>query len=196
MTLKKTLAVTAITALSLCAVTGSASAALAPLPPNDVVNTFPVPGDLKINKLGTDAVGSDTYANRNREFLDVKNTGVAAVNITNYRSEDAWAYGDNSFSQCNTFKVKITNVDPSMVSGGVVNLDAGHTLRIYTGAGTPAVLGTTHFVYIDSPTTCGASGQYITNAADDLYFRDGTPAHNVVAHVRFNRLGGYEVDFS
>lgn len=191
MSLKKTLAVFAATvgALGVTATSASASA-----PPNDVVQNFTPASTMPINKLGTDAMGSDTFANRNREFVDIKNTAAVPAVITDYRTEDAWAFGDNSPSPCNTFKVSTTNVDASMVAGPVVTLPAGHTLRVYTGAGVPAVAGTFHFAYMNSPVGCGASGHYITNAADDLYWRDGTAAHTVVSHVRFNRLGGYKVD--
>lgn len=197
MSLKKSLALASVTALVLGALATSANATSAAAPPNDIVQTFPIAGsDLRINKLGTDAMGADSFANRNREFIDIKNVGAAAINIANYRTEDAWAFGDNSLNSCNTFKVKTSNVDASMVSGTEVNLQSGHTLRVHTGAGTPAAgPGNFHFVYMNSPVACGANGHYITNGADDLYFRDGTSPFDVVAHVRFNRLGSYKVDF-
>lgn len=107
------------------------------------------PNAVKIVQLGTDAMGSDTFANRNREFVDIKNTGGSPVDIAGWRTEDAWAFGDNSHSLCNTFVVKTTNVNAALVSGSAVNLPAGATLRVYTGAGTPGAHGTWFTAYMN-----------------------------------------------
>ena len=161
----------------------------------DVIQTFPTTGVVKIDGQGTDAMGADTFLNRNREFIDLHNTSPTEdVNITGWRTEDAWAFGDNSLSSCNTFKFSTANTNGLAVGSDVI-LPAGHTVRVYTGSGVPSTSGTFHRSFQNSPDHCGAHGHYWTNNADDAYLRDNAPDHNVVAHVRYNRLGGYEVEY-
>jgi hypothetical protein len=122
--------------------------------------------DLELGEeQGYNAVGPDRGWNRNSEWVDIHNTSqTAAVNVKGLVLEDAWRHGQPaSYSgPCNRYEVTTIPV----TGGNAEELPAGHTLRIYVGAGEPKVFGTDgrmHAVYMNSPTSCGYNGQFFNN---------------------------------
>jgi hypothetical protein len=205
MSLKKTLTVAAASLFTVGALALSANASSAVIP-DDVANV--VVGSMTVNGFavgdaGTDAMGADVFANRNREWLTVKNLTGRVMTITGWATVDAWAKGDTSDSSCNTFVFSTDNVSGGLASGGDVKLPAFASVRVYTGEGSPsdATASEPYKVYMNSNVACGANGHYITNNGDDLYLvrpdgSDSGSAEDVVAHSKFARLGGYEVKFN
>lgn len=137
------------------------------------------PGQLKITKISMDAVGADSWWNRNAEYIEITNVGDEPLNITSLKTEDGWAHGTNdSDSLCNTLTLTASNTDSSLHVDGQLVLPAGNVLRVYTGAGTPNSNGTLHTAYMNngvSPRSgCGYRGHYLTNNADTVYVTVGT----------------------
>lgn len=119
---------------------------------------------LDIGTIGYNAYGADTAANRNAEYVDVKNVSAAPVNVAGLLVQDAWARGNNRVERCNTFKLAAGALP--VVAGGTADmLPAGDTLRVYMGAGTPSVRDGVHRVYRDMPTRCGYTGHVLNNGA-------------------------------
>jgi hypothetical protein len=139
-----------------------------------------VPG-LAITQVGYNAYGSDTIYNRNQEFVDVKNVSSPAVdvNVAGLVVADQWAKsheGDND-RNCNTLKVTslagiVTGAD------GSVMLPAGHTVRVYSGRGVPAVSagGSVHTLFMNS--RCGYHGHIWGNGGDTAWITKGSDSES------------------
>ena len=119
---------------------------------------------LDIGAIGYNAYGADTAANRNAEYVDVKNVSAVPVNVAGLLVQDAWARGNNRTERCNTFKLAAGAL-PVVAGGAADMLPAGDTLRVYMGAGTPSVRDGVHRVYRDMPTRCGYNGHVLNNGA-------------------------------
>ena len=119
-----------------------------------------VPG-LQIGAIGYNARGADTWFNRNKEYVDIKNISSDVMNLNGLVIEDNWAHTDTSDSKCNTYTV------------GNVVLNPNETLRVYIGNGTPAVSGTYHYVYVGSKPGCGYRGHIINNLGDTIWISKG-----------------------
>ena len=134
---------------------------------------------LSITQVGYNAYGADTIFNRNQEFVDVKNVGDASVNVAGLVVADQWAKsheGDND-RNCNTLKV--TSL-PGVVTGAdsSVMLPAGHTVRVYSGRGVPAVSagGSVHTLFMNSH--CGYHGHIWGNGGDTAWITLGANAES------------------
>lgn len=128
-------------------------------------NTMDVP-NLSLGRTGVNAIGVDNWWNRNKEYQDVVNTGSVAVDVKDLVLVDSWGKLNNADGVgCNAYKV--TSVPGGVGSDGTGTgtfLPAGHTLRIYVGAGTPAFDGgTKHYVYMNSNKVCGQDGHFLNN---------------------------------
>jgi hypothetical protein len=125
---------------------------------------------LSISQVGYNAVGADSVWNRNAEYVDIT-AGAAAVNVKNLVVSDSWAKakGDDNDHNCNTFTINSLPGVPAGPAGEVV-LPAGHTARVYVGAGTPKVFGNGgrfHAVYMNS--RCGYHGHIFNNSGDTVW---------------------------
>lgn len=143
--------------------------------------------NLSITQVGYNAIGADTYLNRNKEFVDVTNTTAGTVNVAGLDLTDTWSHnkGDN-FEGCNTFTVPAGLVD--------TNLDQGEILRIYMGDGTNTVSadGKYHIFYARSPESCGYHGHILNNMGDVVWIKLGTPVA-VQKFRKYNFETGYTV---
>lgn len=119
---------------------------------------------LEIGAIGYNAYGADTAANRNAEYVDVKNVSAAPVNVAGLLVQDSWARGNNRVDRCNTYKLAAGAL-PVIAGGTADMLPAGDTLRVYMGAGTPSVRDGVHRVYRDMPARCGYNGHVLNNSA-------------------------------
>ena len=139
-----------------------------------------VPG-LAITQVGYNAYGSDTIYNRNQEFVDVKNVSSPAVdvNVAGLVVADQWAksHVDDNDRGCNTLKVTAL---PGVTTGadGSVMLAAGHTVRVYSGRGVPAVSagGNVHALYMNS--LCGYHGHIWGNGGDTAWITLGADSES------------------
>ncbi|MEU6710021.1 lamin tail domain-containing protein [Nonomuraea sp. NPDC046802] len=146
--------------------------------------------DLSITRIGYNANGVDTWFNRNKEYVDVTNTGAAAVDVKGLVVEDAWAHanGDDNPRKCNTWTVNsLPGVDEV---DGKLMLQAGHTVRVYNGSGSPAVSGEGgrfHLVYANSK--CGYRGHVYNNGGDTIWISKGGASESVT----YNFDNGYYI---
>lgn len=161
--LKRILAAIAVALIAVGTVGPSTASAAAP-----AFTAGSVAADLTSLELGDEqgynAVGPDRPWNENSEWVDVTNTDQAPVNVKGLVLEDAWRHGQPASytGPCNRYQVATIPV----AGGSVEELPAGHTLRIYTGAGEPKVFGDggkMHAVYMNSPTSCGYNGHFWNN---------------------------------
>jgi hypothetical protein len=126
--------------------------------------------ELQIGTIGYNAVGTDTYANRNKEFVDVK--AVAAFDVKDLVVSDSWGRVNNPDGVgCNAYK--IVNNLPGKAD---TVLPAGHTLRVYVGAGTPSFddVRDRYNVFMNSNDDCGSHGQFFDNLGDRAFIAKGT----------------------
>ena len=125
-----------------------------------------VPG-LAIGTIRYNPPGPDTPDKRNFESVDVVNVGREPVDVKDLRVEDSWAHanpGRAASTGCNHYTV--TGL-PGVVPGadGAVMLAPRHTIRVYMGAGTPALDGHTYKLFADSKPQCGYNGGFLNNSA-------------------------------
>lgn len=171
---------TAVATLALTLGFASAPASAADLP------------SLEISQVGYNAVGADSAWNRNSEYVDVTNTSEsAAVDVKGLVVADSWAHrrGDDNDNNCNTWKIDAL---PAAGPGdaGTLMLPAKHTIRVYTGAGTPKAFGENgrfHAVYMNS--RCGYHGHYLNNGGDTVWISRGTDSESFT----YDFDGGYYI---
>jgi hypothetical protein len=122
--------------------------------------------DLAFGKVGYNAPGNDVYDNRNKEYVDIKNTSLTSpVSVKGLKIQDSWAKARPDYTRkCNNFTVD------TLVSG-ITELPVGYTLRVYTGSGTPAVNTTWkyYYLYMDMPNYCGWNGHIYGNMEEIIW---------------------------
>ncbi|NUP23998.1 MAG: hypothetical protein HOZ81_49685 [Streptomyces sp.] len=128
-----------------------------------------VPGDvLRIVEVGTDAMGADTYANRNREFVKVQNVSTAAVDVAGVLVEDNWAHAKTvagDAHSCNTYKIVDLPGSPTTM------LAPGEYVTVYNGTrwGGNRKVGNEYQLFANSDADCGTAGQFYNNDADTAW---------------------------
>ena len=131
---------------------------------------------LKVTRVGYNAVGADTYMNRNSEYVDI--TASVTTDVKDLIVTDSWGHVNNADGVgCNAYKV-------TTLPGGVGSTDgtgtgtfllANHTLRVYVGYGRPAASDSYHYLYMNSDyRQCGYNGHFINNMGDTLWITKGT----------------------
>lgn len=175
------------------------------LPSNASVFAAP-PSGLEITRVGTDAMGADTFDNRNREFVRFKNDSAVAVDLTNVYTEDNWSHGNVFAHTCNKYKFSGVGLpdgpDGDDTPDGFT-LQAGMFVTVYNGsrdagnyydsASTPP----TYKMYANSDTDCGTFGHYFNNNNDRVWLMydatgDGVPPANL-SFRDWDWNGGYTV---
>ncbi|RSN12792.1 hypothetical protein DMB42_11480 [Nonomuraea sp. WAC 01424] len=151
-----------------------------------------VPGDvLRIVEVGTDAMGADTYANRNREFVRFQNVSGSPVDVAGVLVEDNWAHAktlSGAAHSCNTYKV----VD--LPDNGTTTIANGEYVTVYNGTrvgGDRKVNGNEYQLFANSDADCGTAGQFYNNDADTAWVTksDGT----AYSSKSWDWNGGYTV---
>jgi hypothetical protein len=168
-------------ALALSGVPASASAAA---PPDS--------DDLAIVEVGTDAMGADSYSNRNREFVKFRNVSSASVDVKDVLIEDNWAHAKTKAEAahtCNTHKI----VDLPDNTG--TEIAPGEYVTVFNGSrwggNRKLVSGSVveYQLFANSDRDCGTEGQYFNNNNDAVYV---TTAKGVVlATFAWDHNGGY-----
>lgn len=118
---------------------------------------------LQIGVIGYNAYGPDTAANRNQEFVDLKNVSNADVDLNGLLIQDAWARGNGRIRGCNVVRFGADAL-PAADGGTTSLLPAGKTVRVHMGAGKASIdrWGVYH-VYRDMPVRCGYNGHVLNN---------------------------------
>lgn len=152
--------------------------------------------DVKITLLGTDAIYSDNWRNRNQEFIQFTNKGDTSVDVLNWKTRDGYSHA-NQKSKCNTVTLTADNTDLKVVDGKLL-LPPKHHVRVYTGYRPGGATTFTHngevyhAVYmnhgIGATKGCGYKGHYLTNGEDTVYVVDAQNK-NVDQHHYNNRAG-------
>ncbi|TYB69758.1 lamin tail domain-containing protein [Nonomuraea sp. PA05] len=174
-------------ALLFAAVVAAAGLAGSPASASSSALDLPV-GALTIVEVGTDAMGSDTFANRNREFVTFKVTGGGPVDIDGLVVQDNWSKNNGSPHTCN--KYVITGLPGQ---GSAALLAAGETVTVYNGSrwGGNYKDGSAYRLYAKSDVDCGASGHFLNNDADSVWLTSGATQ---VASKSWDWNGGYTVN--
>lgn len=178
---KLILAMGAIVALMLGGLAPSAASAAA---------SAPAAGDLRIVRVGTDAMGADSFANRNREYVSFKNTTSGPVDVANVLVEDNWAHGRTVAGRshsCNTYKIA------DLPDNSTTEIASGESVTVFNGArdGGDYKVGTEYRLYANSDVDCGTFGQFYDNNLDAVWvtLSNGTP----LASKSWDWNGGYYV---
>jgi hypothetical protein len=152
-------------------------------------------GDLKFVAVGTNAVGTDTSANRNSEFVRLRNDSGAALDVEGWVVHDSYqtAGGDwgNRFTFHGTqlpagspFRV---DVDSDASTPDHFVLPVGADVYVYNGSG------------VDSTPTNNTAAIYrnfkhhFNNGGDTLYVRTSADAVGYVARYKYTP---YRVDIT
>lgn len=117
--------------------------------------------NLTIGEFGYNARGADSWFNRNKEYVTLKNTSGASLDLNGLVVTDNW--GKSKFADspsCNTFKVNVSRILP--VDG---------VIRIYVGNGTAVSTGSAQTAFMNS--RCGYKGHIFNNLGDDVWVFHG-----------------------
>ena len=180
--MKKTLiSLGAVAALMLGGVASATASAAAPAP---------VAGDLKIYRVGTDAMGADSFANRNREYVTFRNVSGHPVDVATVLVEDNWAHGRtlaNRSHTCNTYKIT------DLPDNSTTEIASGESVTVFNGSrvGGDYKVGTEYRLYANSDVDCGTYGQFFNNDADTAWVTTSTGAE--LAKKDWDWNGGYYV---
>lgn len=152
-------------------------------------------GDVKIMSYGTNAVGTDTTGNRNAEFVRLRNTTAAAINVEGWVLHDTYQTGSGDWGNRYTFKGS--------------QLPAGSPFRFDhdTDASTPdqfvMPVGSEVYVYngsgVDTTPTSNTAAVYRNfkhmwnNGGDTIYLRTSADTASTVARVKYSP---YRVDIT
>lgn len=105
--------------------------------------------DVRITKVGYNAVGTDTISNRNQEVIKIENLSGATVNLTDgWQIRDKWGH-----------TYKFDNTNPNVHLDTLAN---GQVVELYTGAGNDATIGNVTKLYQNK------SFHYLNNHGDYL----------------------------
>lgn len=158
--------------------------------PASAATAVDVPGDvLRIVEVGTDAMGADSYANRNREFVKFQNVSSAAADVANVLVEDNWARARTvagDAHSCNTYKI----VD--LPSNATTMVQPNEYVTVFNGSrwgGNRKVNGNEYQLFANSDADCGTAGQFYNNNNDtaNVTKADGT----VLSSYSWDLNGGY-----
>ncbi|WP_433520157.1 hypothetical protein ACQP2T_63500 (plasmid) [Nonomuraea sp. CA-143628] len=150
------------------------------------------PGDvLRIVEVGTDAMGADSYANRNREFVKFQNVSSAPVDVAGVLVEDNWAHSRTVAGDahtCNTYKI----VD--LPSNATTMVQPGEYVTVFNGSrwGGNRKVGAEYQLFANSDTDCGTFGQFYNNDADTAWVTKANGT-DVYSSKSWDWNGGYTV---
>lgn len=145
---------------------------------------------LQIVEVGTDAMGADSFANRNREFVTFKNVSGSSVDIAGVLVEDNWAHartvaGDSH--TCNTYKIT------DLPDNAGTMLAPGESVTVFNGVrwGGGRKVGSVYQLFANSDVDCGTFGQFFNNDADTAWVTRNGPTGEVLSSKSWDWNGGY-----
>lgn len=148
-----------------------------------------VPGDvLRIVEVGTDAMGADNYANRNREFVKFQNVSGGPVDVAGVLVEDNWAHAKTVAGDahtCNTYKI----VD---LPGNATTMVAPNEyVTVFNGSrwGGNRKVGSEYQLFANSDPDCGTAGQFYNNNNDAAHVTKANG--DVLSSFSWDHNGGY-----
>lgn len=155
-------------------------------------------GSVKILRVGTDAMGSDTFDNRNREFVRLQVTGAPGdvYDVANVKIEDNWAHFSGSPSSCNTYTISTLpdSSDADALPDSTV-LPVGTVVTVFNGShssGDHWTASEGYKLFANSDTNCGTYGHFLNNDADRVWVTKG-PA--VKDDESWDWGGGYSISY-
>lgn len=163
--MKKTLTLAAAAVLTFTGVSGAG-----------IATASAAPGDtLQIVRVGTDAMGADSFANRNREFVTFKNVSTVDFDVAGVVVEDNWSRNNPRPHTCN--KYTITDLPGA---GTNTVLHPGEYVTVYNGvrAGGDYKVGVEYRLFANSDVDCGTYGQFFNNDADTAWVSKGEVVHS------------------
>jgi hypothetical protein len=125
--------------------------------------------DLRIGTIGYNAVGADTFNNRNKEFVDI--VAVTNANVGDLVVSDSWGRVNNPDGVgCNAYKVT------DLPGDATTTLPAGYTLRVHVGFGDPTfdAAKSRYNVFMNSNDDCGYHGHFLNNLGDHVFIAKST----------------------
>lgn len=152
-------------------------------------------GDVKFLSVGTNAAGTDTSANRNAEFVRLKNTTGAALDVEGWVVHDAYQNAAGDWGNRYTFH------GTALPSGSPFRVDhdtnpatpdhfvmpAGSDVYVYNGSG------------VDTTPTSNTAAIYrnfkhvYNNGGDTIYVRTSAEATSFIARWKYSP---YRVDLT
>lgn len=150
------------------------------------------PGDITITRVGTDAMGGDSFQNRNREYVSFKNTTPTStsVNVAGYTVMDEWRNNNlANTGTCNKYTIGAT-----LPGKTDALLEAGKTVIVYNGWGMNRATSMGYVLFANSKFSCGLKGHFLNNDKDTALLKTGAAASDTVVDSKsWNWNGGYFV---
>lgn len=169
-----------------------AALALFGVPASATSVAVPDGDDLKIVAVGTDAMGADSFSNRNREFVKFQNVSGGDLDMAGVLVEDNWAHARtlaHDDHTCNTYKIVDLpdNATTTIANGEYVTVFNGSRW----GGNRKLVNGATveYQLFANSDRDCGTEGQYFNNNNDAVYVSTATGV--VLVTWAWDHNGGY-----
>jgi Lamin Tail Domain len=136
---------------------------------------------VKITVFNFNARGTDTNANRNEEYVWLKNVSGEAVDIKGWKLTDSYG-GPNALSfNSTTFKYNAgTHENDLKEVDGKIMLPAGASVVVYSGTGVDGSDNSTHAVY-------RAYHHYWNNGGDSVTVLD--EGNDLVDRLSYNDYG-------
>lgn len=128
-----------------------------------------VPGTvLKIVEVGTDAMGADSRANLNREFVKFQNISNASVDVAGVLVEDNWGHAKTVKGEshtCNTYKIT------DLPGSATTMVAPGEFVTVFNGSrwGGDRKVDSEYQLFAKSDTDCGTFGHFYNNDADTAW---------------------------
>lgn len=142
-------------------------------------------GDVQIVEHGWNAVGKDTSANRNSEFVRLRNTTAAAVDVEGWVLHDTYQNGAGDWGNRYTFRATDlpagspfkVDADGAGPDPARFTIPADAEVYVYQGSGVDSTpTSTTASIY--------RNGSHIwNNAGDTVYLRVSKDASGYVARL-------------
>lgn len=130
---------------------------------------------VRVWEYGHNAVGTDTSANRNQEFVRLRNVSGEEIDVTGWILHDTYQNSEGDWGNKYVFKTTDLPAGSPFLKDGRFVMPPGSDVYIYNGSGTdPTPTNTTAAIYRNYK-------HHWNNAGDTIYLRDadGTVVHRV-----------------
>lgn len=154
---------------------------LSPAKASTVVAAPSEASDVKVFEWGTNAAGADTNANRNAEFVRIKNTAPAGsdpLNVENWVIHDTYQTAGGDWGNRFTFKgASLPAGSPFKAADGTFQIPAQYQVYVYSGSGVDSTPGSSVASVFRN------FKHHFNNAGDTIYVRTNKDAPGYVAAV-------------
>lgn len=143
---------------------------------------------VRIVKVGTDQMGTDTFQGRNREYVTFENVSGADLNVAGFVVEDLWSRNNKNPHRCNKYVIGSVLPDQSDAV-----LPAGKRITVFNGIGrNQKTVDGNYWLFANSNYRCGYRGHFLNNNKDTVFVSSSSDS-SWVAQKSWDWQGGYYI---